>query len=63
MSDGRKPDIIAITEVLPKHCRYGVNKAEVQLDGYDVFPESLPQGAEGGVILLVKVIVTWFEGV
>ena len=30
-------DIIGITEINPKNCRYYPGKAEVQIDGYDLF--------------------------
>ena len=32
-----RPDIIAITEVLPKHSQTEVQKAELEMDGYDCF--------------------------
>ena len=30
-------DIIGITEINPKNCRYYPGKAELQIDGYDLF--------------------------
>jgi hypothetical protein len=33
----RSIDIIGITEVFPKNCRYNPGKAELQIDGYDLF--------------------------
>jgi hypothetical protein len=35
----RSIDIIGITEVYPKNCRYNPGKAELQIDGYDLFIE------------------------
>jgi hypothetical protein len=34
VSESKKPDIIAITEVLPKNMRYTVNKAELDIEGF-----------------------------
>jgi CTP:phosphocholine cytidylyltransferase-like protein len=34
LSDENIPDIIAITEVLPKNMRYTLNKTEIELSGY-----------------------------
>ena len=45
------PHIIAITEVKPKHSRYGIQEAELQLPGYDCIP-----GIDGngrGVLLYI----------
>ena len=33
----RSIDIIGITDVYPKNCRYNPEKAELQIDGYDLF--------------------------
>ena len=49
-----KPDIIAITEVLPKNARYAVSKAELSLDGYDSFPGNFPEKETRGIIVYVK---------
>jgi hypothetical protein len=49
-----KPDIIAITEVLPKNMRYTVNKAELDIEGYELFPGEFPIGAKRGIIIYVK---------
>jgi hypothetical protein len=35
-------DIIAITEVVPKNMRYTLNKAEIELSGYELFPSNFP---------------------
>ena len=49
-----KPDIIAITEVLPKNARYLVNKAELSLEGYEMFPGNFPETGTRGILLFVK---------
>ncbi|CAG2232461.1 unnamed protein product [Mytilus edulis] len=42
MNNEVNPDIIMVTEVLPKNSRYIVNKSELALEGYDIFPENFP---------------------
>ena len=37
MNNEVNPDIIMVTEVLPKNSRYIVNKSELALEGYDIF--------------------------
>ena len=54
MSESEKPDSIAITEVLPKNMRYTVNKAELDIEGYELFPGEIPIGAKRGIIIYVK---------
>ena len=49
-----RPDIIAITEVLPKNARYIVNKAELSLEGYEMFPGNFPETGTRGILLYVK---------
>ncbi|CAG2209849.1 unnamed protein product [Mytilus edulis] len=48
------PDIIIITEVLPKNSRYRILKAELSIDGYDIFPENFPTNSVRGIIIYVK---------
>ena len=50
VSENEKPDIIAITEVLPKNMRYTVNKAELDIEGYEIFPGEFPMGAKRGIV-------------
>lgn len=51
---GISPDIIMITEVLPKNCRYTVTKPELSLEGYDMFPNDFPPSSGRGVIIYTK---------
>ena len=46
------PDIIAITEVTPKNCRYEVQECEITLAGYDLFHTLDKKGR--GIALHVK---------
>ncbi|KAK3101128.1 hypothetical protein FSP39_001163, partial [Pinctada imbricata] len=48
------PDIIAVTEVLPKNARYTVNKAELSLSGYEMFPGNFPTIGLRVVLLYVR---------
>ena len=48
------PDIIGITEVLPKNSRYIVEKSELNMEEYDIFPESFPRNSNRGVLLYVR---------
>lgn len=50
LSDENIPDIIAITEVVPKNMRYTLNKAEIELSGYELFPSNFPGSARRGDI-------------
>ena len=43
------PDIICITEALPKNARYPVQNAEFQIEGYDMYTNI--EGAHRGVII------------
>ena len=52
MSD--KPDIIMITEVLPKNSTFEIMKSEISLDGYDMFPENFPIKNSRGIVIYVK---------
>jgi exonuclease III len=54
LSDENIPDIIAITEVVPKNMRYTLNKAEIELSGYELFPSNFPGSARRGVIIYVR---------
>ena len=40
------PDIVAITEISPKNCRYELNECEISLQGYDLF-HTLEQKGRG----------------
>ena len=51
LSDENIPDIITITEVVPKNMRYTLNKAEIELSGYELFPSNFPGSARRGVII------------
>lgn len=53
-SDKTAPDIIMITEVLPKNSRYKLIKAELSLNGYDMSPDSFPPKEERGILIYVK---------
>lgn len=46
------PDVIAITEVSPKNCRYEVQECEIALEGYDLFHTLDKKGR--GIALHVK---------
>jgi exonuclease III len=54
LSDENIPDIIAITEVVPKNMRYTLNKAEIELSGYELFPSIFPGSARRGAIIYVR---------
>jgi endonuclease/exonuclease/phosphatase family metal-dependent hydrolase len=47
-----QPDIVALTEVKPKNCRYELQSPEIQLQGYNCF-NNLTRGGRG-VALYVK---------
>ena len=47
-------DFIAFTEVLPKNNRYPINKAEIQIEGYEMFPGDFPGNMKRGTVLYVK---------
>ena len=49
-----KPDIIMITEVLPKNSRFDIMKSEISLDGYDIFPENFPLKNSRGVVIYTR---------
>lgn len=53
-SDKTAPDIIMITEVLPKNSRYKLIKAEFLLNGYDMPPDSFPPEEGRGILIYVK---------
>ena len=50
----RSIDIIGITEVYPKNCRYNPGKAELQIDGYDLFIVESVETAIRGVGIYVR---------
>ena len=47
-----KPDVLGLSEVKPKRCRYRVQESEVKLDGYEVFHTLEEEGR--GICLYVK---------
>ena len=51
---GREPDIIMLNEVLPKNFRFQLTKAEIALEGYEMFPESFPADMSRGTVIYVK---------
>ena len=51
---GREPDIIMLNEVLPKNFRFQLTKAEITLEGYEMFPESFPADMSRGTVIYVK---------
>ena len=40
-NEGREPDIIMLIEVLPKNLRFHLTKAEIAIEGNEIFPESV----------------------
>ncbi|VDI66054.1 Hypothetical predicted protein [Mytilus galloprovincialis] len=54
MNNEVNPDIIMVSEVLPKNSRYIVNKSELALEGYDIFPENFPPNNGRGIIMYIK---------
>ena len=53
-SKGREPDIIMLTEVLPKNFRFQLTWAEIALQGYEMFPESFPNDMSRGTVTYIK---------
>ena len=51
--DDSKPDIILITEILPKNRLRPVENIELKLDGYDLFT-NIPTGSKRGVLIYTK---------
>ena len=47
------PHIIAVTEVKPKNCRYGVTKSEISLDGYNLHTKNEENKTGRGIALYV----------
>ena len=47
-------DIIGITEINPKNCRYYPGKAELQIDGYDLFMDENNEVKKRGVGLYIR---------
>ena len=47
-----EPDLIAITEVKPKRCRFTVQECEIAIEGYDVFHNLEQEGR--GIALFTK---------
>ena len=53
-------DIIAITEVYPKNCRYLPGKAELNITGYDLYLSD-HTGSKRGVALYINQTLKWEE--
>ncbi|XP_060081381.1 uncharacterized protein LOC132560720 [Ylistrum balloti] len=51
---GTPPDVIAITEVLPKNRSYTLNKAELEIPNYELFPSNFPGDKKRGAIIYVS---------
>ena len=51
---GREPDIIMLNEVLPKNFRFQLTKAEIALEGYEMFTESFSADMSRGTVIYVK---------
>ena len=47
------PHIIAVTEVKPKNCRYGITKSEISLDGYNLHIKNVENKTGRGIALYV----------
>ena len=50
-----KPDIILISEVLPKRCITPIQESELQLDGYDLHSNLSMETCKRGVLIYTKV--------
>ena len=49
-----EPDIVCLTEVLPKNFTFSVDNVELSLDGYDCFSNIDRTNADRGVVIYVK---------
>ena len=47
------PHIIAVTEVKPRNCRYGITKSEISLDGYNLHTKNVENKTGRGIALYV----------
>ena len=54
LSEKVLPNIIAFTEVIPKNMCYDINKAEIDLEGYDLLPSNFSGTAKRGIYVYVK---------
>ena len=50
---GREPDIIMLTEVLPNNFRFQLTRAEIAIEGYEMFPEIFPADMSRGTVIYV----------
>ena len=48
------PDVICLTEVLPKNLRYALNQTELNNKGYDCFSKTDEKNSHRGVLIYVK---------
>ncbi|CAG2195125.1 unnamed protein product [Mytilus edulis] len=48
------PEIIMVTEVLPKNSRYNLNKAEFSFSDYDMFRDNFSSESGRGIIIYLK---------
>ena len=49
-----KPDIIAITEVVPKSRTYDVVASDYHIEGYDASPAGINERGKRGILILTK---------
>ena len=49
-----QPDIVSLTENLPKNVKFAVQLAELQVDGYDCFSNICDGNLHKGVVVYVK---------
>jgi len=49
-----QPDIVCLTEIVPKCFKFAVQRVELEIDGYDCFPKIERDNAERGVLIYVK---------
>lgn len=50
----KQPDVIAITEVVPKSRTYNVEPSDYHVDGYTAFTSDLVDKNRRGIVMLVK---------
>lgn len=55
--------IIAITEVKPKYCRHNPTRAELQIDGYEMYTKNIDTAEGRGIIIYTssRLITTEFH--
>ena len=52
--ENEQPDIVCLTEIIPKRFMLAVQKVELEMDGYDCFCKIEEENAERGVLIYVK---------